>query len=340
MPTIRANGLDVAYEVVGSGPPMVILHGATSSGREDFAAQIPLFARGFLLHLPDARGHAGTRWDAADGFEYGWLVDDLEAFVDALGLTTFHLVGFSMGAMTALQFAIRAPERLRTLVLIGITTHREPRTSVARRLMDPERVLARDPSWAAELSRRHDAVQGPGAWQRLLPAIAADIAVQPLLGPAELHRIDCPALVVCGDRDPFVPVEHAAGLARQIPGGRLFVAPDCGHEVMVRRPGLFNEALAGFYRSTERVATERAERAGVADRAEPAATPDRAGVAERPGAPASRDTGQGEASLATELSHPAPADVRRLDDTDAHWMRDRETAPASPTPAETPGGDR
>jgi len=64
-------------------------------------------------------------------------------------------------------------------------------------------------------------------------------------------------MVVCGDRDPFVPVEHAAGLARQIPGGRLFVAPDCGHEVMVKRPGLFNESMEGFYRSTEKVALER-----------------------------------------------------------------------------------
>jgi hypothetical protein len=46
---------------------------------------------------------------------------------------------------------------------------------------------------------------------------------------------------------------------RQLPGGRLFVAPRCGHEVMVRRPALFNEALAGFYRSTEDEARKRAE---------------------------------------------------------------------------------
>jgi pimeloyl-ACP methyl ester carboxylesterase len=97
-----------------------------------------------------------------------------------------------------------------------------------------------------------------GAWQRLLPAIAADIAAQPLLAPAELHGIDCPAMVVCGDRDPFVPVDHAWGIHRQLPDGRLLVVPDCGHEVMVRRPGLFNEALTGFYRTTEASARSRA----------------------------------------------------------------------------------
>ena len=65
-------------------------------------------------------------------------------------------------------------------------------------------------------------------------------------------------MVVCGDRDPFVPVDHAWGIQRQLRDGRLFVVPDCGHEVMVRRPGLFNEALTGFYRATESVARIRA----------------------------------------------------------------------------------
>ncbi len=258
MPVIRANGLDIAYEVRGAGPPLIALHGATSLGREDFAAQLPSLQKAFLVHLPDARGHGATRWDAASGFRYDWLVDDLEAFVDALGLRTFHLLGFSMGAMTALQFGARSPERLRTLLVIGITTRREPRASVVRRATDVSRILVRDPELATAMAQRHDPGQGEGAWQRLLPAIAADVAVQPLLTPAELHRIDCPTMVVCGDRDPYVPVEHAAGLARQFPAGRLLVVPACGHEAMSQRPGIFNEALGGFYRSTEDVARRRA----------------------------------------------------------------------------------
>jgi pimeloyl-ACP methyl ester carboxylesterase len=259
VPTIRANGLDIVYDVHGAGPPLVLLHGATSLGSSDFAAQIPLFSRAFHLIVPDARGHGGTRWDAAGGFRYDWLTDDLAAFVDAVGLDTFHLVGFSMGAMTALQYAVRAPQRLRTLTVVGITTQREPRVSVARHLMDPERADREEPAWVAELGRRHDAGQGVGAWRRLLPAIAADIVTQPLLTPRDLRRIDAPTLVACGDRDPFVPVDHAWGLRRQLPNSRLFVAPDCGHEVMSRKPSLFNEALAGFFRSTATVAAARAE---------------------------------------------------------------------------------
>jgi pimeloyl-ACP methyl ester carboxylesterase len=257
MPSVRANGLDIAYEALGAGPPLVLLHAATSVGRDDFAAQLPGLTRAFRVYLPDGRGHGGTKWDASDGFRYDWLVDDFSAFVDAVGLRTFHVLGLSLGAMTALQFAVRDPSRLRTLVVIGITTQREPRLSVARRLMDPARADA-DPTWKSQLAARHDPVQGVDAWRRLLPAIAADIAVQPLLTPAQLHSVDAPAMVVVGDRDPFVPVDHAWGLSRQLGDGRLFVAPECGHEVPSKRPALFNEAVAGFYRATAAVATKRA----------------------------------------------------------------------------------
>lgn len=293
----------------------MLLHGATSLGRQDFAAQIPLFSRAFQLLVPEARGHGRTRWNAADGFRYDWLVDDLAGFVDEIGLETFHLVGFSMGAMTALQYAVRQPERLRTLTVVGITTQREPRLSVARRLMDPHRADRDDPAWAAELGRRHDEGQGVGAWRTLLPAIAADIAVQPLLTPRDLRRIDAPALVVCGDRDPFVPVDHAWGVSRLVRDGRLFVAPGCGHEVMSRKPGLFNEALAGFFRSTETTARERADAhpAGAAAPAPAAPT-----AAPRPGSTVARD--------ANPLATVEPDDGR----TDRDWLTD--TTP--------PGGTR
>ena len=259
MPTIRANALEIVYETIGAGPPLVLLHGATSSGRSTFAAQIPALATAFQLFLPDARGHGATAWDVANGFRADWLVDDLDAFVDALGLATFHLLGYSMGAMTALAFAARAPERLRTLVVVGITPDREPRARVATRLMDPERIERDDPAWAAEMVRTLDPVQGRGAWRRLLPAIADDVATHPLLTPLELRAISAPTLVVCGDRDPLTPVDQAWALSRQVRDGRLLVVPDAGHDVLVRRPAVAIEALRGFYRSTEAIARARAE---------------------------------------------------------------------------------
>ncbi len=262
MPTVRANGINVAYEVEGDGPPLILLHGASSGGRLDFGPQLARLRGEFTCFLPDARGHGGTFWDPADGYRYEWLVEDVAAFADAVGLGPFHLGGFSMGGGTALGVAARWPERVLTLFVAGISPQREPRASVARRLFDPERIKRTDPAWAAVLDARHDPVQGEGGWERLLPLISAAIAQQDLLGPADLRRVDAPALVITGDADPFVPVDHAWGLKRQLPDARLLVVPDCGHEVTVRRPALVNEALAGFYRSTQEAARARAARAG------------------------------------------------------------------------------
>ena len=252
-----ANGLRVAFHVEGSGPPLVLLHGASSTGLDDFAAQLPRFARSFRCYLPDARGHAGTRWDPAAGLRYGDLAVDLDAFADACDLGTFHLLGFSMGAATALLYAIRRPDRLRTLILVGTSPDLEPRTRVIRHLADVARIDAQDPAWAAALARRHDPVQGAGAWRRLMPAIVEMVEHQPVVSAADLRRVEVPTLVVVGDRDPFVPVPQAWQLSRQLPGSRLAVIPGAGHEAMAHQPGVFSEACASFWRSAEATAAAR-----------------------------------------------------------------------------------
>jgi pimeloyl-ACP methyl ester carboxylesterase len=259
MPHVRANGIDIHYEVEGAGPPLVMLHGATSTSAEDWAAQRPAFRKAFRVHLVDARGHGGTRWDVRDGFTRDMLVDDLLGFADALGLATFHVVAFSMGAMTALTFATRYPERLRTAIICGIDVVREPRTRVARRLMDPDRIEREEPDWAARLEKRHGPVQGAGAWKNLLRAIADDVGTAALLTAAELRNARLPIQLVYGDRDVFVPADHAVQIYRQLPDARLLIAPDTPHQVMVTQPGLFNQAAATFYRSTEQIARQRAE---------------------------------------------------------------------------------
>jgi pimeloyl-ACP methyl ester carboxylesterase len=255
---IAANGLDIGYDEIGSGPPLVMLHGAATSGQDTYDALIPRLAGEFRILMPDARGHGRTRWDVAGGFSTDLFVDDTLGFTDALGVDTFHLAGYSMGGMTALAMAARAPARILTLVAIGITPEREPRLSVARRLLDPDRVARDDPSWAADLARTHDPVQGADAWRPLLTAIVDDVATQPLLTPGELRAIDAPTLIACGDRDPLAPVGQAWALSRAVRDGLLLVAPGSGHDVVHERADLVGAAMTGFYRSTDPVARQRA----------------------------------------------------------------------------------
>jgi pimeloyl-ACP methyl ester carboxylesterase len=267
MPTIVANGLETAYEVQGAGPPLVMLHGATTSGADHFARLAPVLARGFRVYLPDARGHAGTAGDPDAGFTTADLVQDLLAFVDGLSLSTFHLLGYSMGGMTALHFAASFAERLRTLVAISIGTEREPRLSVGRSLMDPDRIERHDPGWARSLAARHDPLHGTGSWRTLLRAIVEDIAAQPLLTPVDLRRIDAPALIAAGDRDAFTPVPQAHALSRQVRDGRLLILPGVGHDALSDSSGLLEAALIDFYRSTQAIARDRAGEPNVTEAA-------------------------------------------------------------------------
>src|SRR5829696_4469836 len=127
MPTIQANGLEVAYQAWGAGPPVILLHGATGSGPSQMAGLAASVAASMRALAPDARGHAGTRWDLSPGLRTVDLVDDVLAFADVLGLDTFHLLGYSMGGMTALTLAAEHGARLRSLVLVSIAAEREPR---------------------------------------------------------------------------------------------------------------------------------------------------------------------------------------------------------------------
>jgi pimeloyl-ACP methyl ester carboxylesterase len=263
MPTIDANGLRIGYDVEGTGPPLILLHGATSVASRDFRGQLPSLRTVFRCYQPDARGHGRTPWDPASaGLRAEWFVDDVLAFADAVGLATFHLLGFSLGGLTSLGVAVRAPERVRTMVVVGISTEREPRASVARRLMDPLRVERDDPDWAADLAARHDPVQGAGGWRALMSALVADVGVQPLLTPRQIRAIDAPTLVAVGDRDPMAPVDHAWQLSRLLLDGRLLVLPGAGHAAFADQPAIATEALGAFYRASEAAARRRA---GVGD---------------------------------------------------------------------------
>jgi pimeloyl-ACP methyl ester carboxylesterase len=255
VPELDIGDLRVHYTEEGEGPPLVLLHAATSSATEDWAAQRPILRQHFRLYLPDARGHARTRWDPGRGWSHAMLVADLLAFADALGLERFHVAGLSMGAGTALAFASRYPERLQSAIVAAAGVEREPRASVARRLMVPETIERTDPGWARRLARRHDPTQGHGAWRTLMVAIREDIIAAPPLTAEELRLVRLPVLLAVGDRDPWVPLEQAVRLRRQLPDARLFVSPGVGHVVTAERAALFNQAAITFLRLSSTAGT-------------------------------------------------------------------------------------
>ena len=112
----RDDGVVLRGEQAGDGPPVVLLHGLSATRRNVVQGSRHLIKRGYRLIAYDARGHGAS--SPGHSYEYADLVEDLEAVLARLGIERTALVGSSMGAATAMAFALRHPERVAALVQI------------------------------------------------------------------------------------------------------------------------------------------------------------------------------------------------------------------------------
>ena len=266
---IAVNGVEMMYEEHGSGTrPFVLLHGFTGS-RRDFAPRIAELAALGRIVLPDLRGHGeSTNTGTADGYTLDQLVLDLLAFLDSLGIPRCDLLGHSMGGMVALRAVLAQPERFASLVLMD-TSARAPAdlsrdavelaARVAREAGMPQlatilRARASSPEAArTDADRRLEDAWGDRYWDEWrLPnyhamdpfafgALGAALFDQPPL-VARLGEIHCPTLVLVGSGDTGF-LGAADELAQAIPGARLAVVPDAGHQPQLENPAAWLAAL-------------------------------------------------------------------------------------------------
>jgi 3-oxoadipate enol-lactonase len=113
---VQRDGITLRGEQAGDGPPIVLLHGLSATRRNVVQGSRHLIRRGYRLVAYDARGHGAS--SPGPSYEYGDLVEDLEAVLDRLGIERTALVGSSMGAATAMAFTLEHPERVAALVQI------------------------------------------------------------------------------------------------------------------------------------------------------------------------------------------------------------------------------
>src|SRR5688572_17623 len=111
------NGAQIAYDIAGSGPAVLLLH-AGIGDRRMWDAQVAAFAEHFTVVRFDARGFGETRMPAAPFTPHA----DAIGLLDHLGISRAHLVGVSMGSQTAIEAAIAAPERVSALVAVAART--------------------------------------------------------------------------------------------------------------------------------------------------------------------------------------------------------------------------
>jgi pimeloyl-ACP methyl ester carboxylesterase len=241
---VTVAGLPNWHEVGGEGPAVVLLHGAFS-GAASWIAQAPaLVSAGFRVHVPERRGHAHTR-DVDEPLTYGVMAADTVAYLEAEAGGPAHLVGWSDGAVVALLVAMRRPDLVRRIVLIGQyynSSGRVPGSGLERWLHSAE---------AKELLRQgYDPVSpdGPGHFDVVYAKTMAMIDSEPELDLSELTAVSAPALVLQGDRDE-VTLEHSAAVAAALADGRLAVLPGT-HGLPAELPEVVNALLISFLRGT------------------------------------------------------------------------------------------
>lgn len=268
MPYADNAGIRLYYEEAGLGEAIVFVH-EFSGDLRSWEPQLQYFARDHRCIAYNARGYAPSDIAPAGHYSPSLAVEDLRAVFRHCRVTTAHLVGCSMGAQTALLFALAHPRLCRSVTLVGCGAG-SGRTAAARALYRREteaqaQRFERDGA-AAVLERVGRAAnrvrlkrKNPRAWsdfrQRFLAhagsakaAILRGVQAQrPSLYGLErkLARLSRPLNVVCGDEDAN-SLEAALFLKRTCPRARLTVVPATGHLVNLEEPGLFNALTDAF----------------------------------------------------------------------------------------------
>ncbi|MFF4509370.1 alpha/beta fold hydrolase [Streptomyces sp. NPDC001401] len=247
----KVNGLEMYYEnhgIRGSGDdtrrPLVLLHGGAHTVGLSFAAVLPALADGRRVVAPELQGHGHTA-DTDRDLTVANLASDVVALLDELGIAQADLIGFSLGGLTALEIAVRHPERAGRLVLAATPYRQDGYHDDVR---TPDYTSPRLPS-RADFQEMADAYAAVAPHPRHFPDFLAKVtaaAHAPLPWTADdLRGLEAPTLLVVGDSD-FVRVEHAAEMQELIPGAQLAVLPATTHVALMRRTSLLVPLLTEF----------------------------------------------------------------------------------------------
>lgn len=264
MDQINIEGLRIAYEREGEGPPLVLLHGAFGFDSRAWRRQLDALSDEFTVVAWDMPG-CGHSSDPPEAFCASDYADCLAVFINALGLGRPHLLGLSFGSVLALEFYRRHPTLPRTLILASAYAGWAgslPAEAVEQRLQHVLQALDLSPEqWAREWSPTMFTASAP---TELVDEIVAFLyefhpAGQRALFHAfaredlrdVLPRIKVPTLLLYGDQDVRSPLSVAEDLHAQIPTSRLVVMPGVGHLSNIEAPERFNTEVRSFLREVE-----------------------------------------------------------------------------------------
>jgi pimeloyl-ACP methyl ester carboxylesterase len=238
---LDAGGIRTYYETAGAGEPLILLHGGMCTA-ETFDGQTPALAGEYRVYVPERRGHGRTP-DVEGPITYDVMAADTIAFMEAAGIQSAHLVGFSDGALVALLVALQRPDLVRRLVLIGQAVNFEHMRPEMEAMMEGLSVEDLPPMLRGLYAA--SSPDGPEHFGVVFDKCAAMWRTDPGIDFARLEQVTSPTLVLFGDRD-MISLEHAAAMQRALPAVHVGVVPGATHLLLMEKPELTNRLLLDF----------------------------------------------------------------------------------------------
>jgi pimeloyl-ACP methyl ester carboxylesterase len=251
------NGLRMYYEIYGEGKPLVLIHGGGSTIQTSFGRLIPHLARNRKLIAMELQAHGRTA-DRRTPLSFEQDADDVAGLLKHLGVEKADILGFSNGGTTALQVAIRHPEKVSHLVICSALVSRDGAHDEFWNFMKHAKIEY----MPRELKDAYTRVAPDSSGLQAMHDRCAARMVNFVDIPAEqIRSVKAPVLIVTGDRD-VCSVEHMLALHRSMEGSRLAVLPGGHGEYMgeittlqnskTDRAGSFAEMILAYLEENEK----------------------------------------------------------------------------------------
>lgn len=238
---VTLGDITMYYEVHGAGEPLVLIHGGMGS-THSWDNQIPVFAQHYRVIALDNRGQGRTT-DANVPLDYHLMAEDTVRLMDYLGIDSAYIVGRSDGGIIGIDLAIHHPERVRALVAFGANTHPNGLQAGFLRYLRASNMDVLQESLAGDYLKVSPT---PEHLPVMIEKIKTLWLTQPNYTSAELGSITTPTLILDGQKEELIRVEHQREIAEAIPGAQLLLMPNTGHFATREKPTEFNQIVLEF----------------------------------------------------------------------------------------------
>jgi pimeloyl-ACP methyl ester carboxylesterase len=220
---------------------VLLLHGGLSSTEDWDYTILPAIKNTHHVYGYDRSAHGRTR--VRDGYyHFEFQRDEAIAYLEDVVKAPAHIIGWSDGGIIALYIAIARPDLVKSIVLIGANYHHNCGAS-----HDPETIEIKEEDLKEFIDRTG---QEPHLLEEIVRKAYQVWSSEPALTFDDLGKIQCPALILAGDDEPFTS-EHTFSLYEAIPGARLAIVPGASHFVVKEKSELTQALIKDFYKNLD-----------------------------------------------------------------------------------------